>query len=60
VVADLDGLTQDQQHQLQHWLDTRPRHVQVISVSATPVFALVQRGTFSNALFYRLNTVRVA
>ena len=59
VVADVDGLTPNQQCRLLHWLDARPRRVQVVATSATPVFPLVQFGLFSEALFYRLNTILI-
>ena len=59
VVSNVDGLDNDQQHQLMRWLDATSGAPQVISTTAQPLFPLVKRGMFLEALYYRLNTVRV-
>lgn len=50
-------LVREQQDQLLDWLDKHGATIQVISVSATPLFPCVERGTFDTRLYYRLNTV---
>lgn len=50
-------LATEQQDQLLRWLDRSGGHVQVVSVSSTPLFSSVERGTFDRRLYYRLNTV---
>jgi hypothetical protein len=50
-------LASEQQNQLLRWLDRHGGHVQVVSVSSTPLFSFVERGTFDRRLYYRLNTV---
>jgi regulator of sirC expression with transglutaminase-like and TPR domain len=50
-------LAREQQDQLLDWLDRNGGNVQVISVSSTPLFSCVERGTFDTRLYYRLNTV---
>jgi hypothetical protein len=47
----------DQQDQLLRWLDQNGGHVQVVSVSSTPLFSRVEEGRFDRRLYYRLNTV---
>ena len=47
----------EQQRSLLEWLSERTRHVQVISTTEEPLFALVQRGAFLDRLFYQLNTL---
>lgn len=47
----------DQQRSLLEWLSERTRHVQVISTTEEPLFALVQQGAFLDRLFYQLNTL---
>ena len=59
VVPNVDGLDNDQQHQLMRWLDATSGAPQVISTTAQPLFPLVKRGIFLEALYYRLNTIRV-
>jgi hypothetical protein len=59
VVPNVDGLDHEQQHQLMRWLDVTSGTAQVISTTAQPLFPLVKRGIFLEALYYRLNTIRV-
>jgi Sigma-54 interaction domain len=48
-----------QQQALLEWLDAAARHVQVISTTEPRLFELVERGGFSDRLYYRLNTVHL-
>lgn len=48
-----------QQQTLLKWLDTAARQVQVISVTEPRLFELVERGCFSDRLYYRLNTIHL-
>ena len=60
VTWEVDTLDQLQQALLLTWMDSDGAGVQVISVSACPVFPLVSEGTFLPDLYYRLNTVCLA
>lgn len=51
--------TPSQQQALLEWLDTAARQVQVISTTEPRLFELVERGGFSDRLYYRLNTVHL-
>jgi hypothetical protein len=57
LIRHVAELASDQQHQLFRWLDEHGGQVQVVSVSSTPLFSCVERGTFDKRLYYRLNTV---
>ena len=58
ILRDVDALDSDQQQRLLRWLDEpQPSHTQVISIAATPLYLLVQAGTFSDQLYYRLNVI---
>jgi hypothetical protein len=45
---------------LLEWLNDRSGSARVIATSARSVFPNVQRGLFSDSLYYRLNTVTLA
>jgi hypothetical protein len=62
LVRDVDTLSAEDQRELMNRIKGdegpfTPR--QVISTSATPVFPLIERGLFLEALYYRLNSVRL-
>jgi hypothetical protein len=59
VFRDVDALTSDQQRRLSEWLNATTTRRQVISTAATPLLPLVETGQFSDALYYRLNTVYI-
>jgi transcriptional regulator of acetoin/glycerol metabolism len=60
LVRDLATLSVDQQRALSSWLDqVGPGHVQIVSTNALPLFPLVEQGVFLEALYYRLNTLRL-
>jgi hypothetical protein len=56
-IGGVDSADADQQRQLCHWLEVCPDRVQVVSTAVTPLFPLVQAGTFLDTLYYRLNHV---
>ena len=59
ILRDVDALNREQQQRLLFWLD-EPQHglTQVISLTATPLYPLVQAGTFLEQLYYRLNVTQ--
>jgi hypothetical protein len=60
LIRDVATLSLDQQQALLSWLDQAgPRHAQVVSTAALSLFPLVEHGLFLDALYYRLNTVRL-
>jgi hypothetical protein len=60
LIRDVATLSLDQQQALLTWLDQAgPGHAQVVSTAALSLFPLVERSMFLEALYYRLNTVRL-
>lgn len=58
VLRDVDTLDGDQQLRLVRWLDEPlDGHPQVISLTAAPLYLLVQARMFMDRLYYRLNVV---
>jgi hypothetical protein len=57
VVRNVAELNADEQAALSTWLEADGR--QVVSTSAHPLFPLVARGLFGEALYYRLNVILV-
>lgn len=57
IVCGVDTLDLVQQERFLAWLNTRAADVQVISVAERPVFPLVVREEFLEALYYRLNVL---
>jgi hypothetical protein len=57
IVRDVDRLTRTDQERLIEWLNNHDDGTRVIATSSRPVFPHVERGQFSEALYYRLNTV---
>ena len=55
IVENISALSAEGQRAMLDWLDSPSRPAQVISTSERPLFELVERGTFSDRLFYRLN-----
>jgi hypothetical protein len=58
IVREVAALSATDQQHLQQWLDSGERS-QVLSTTAQSLFSLVERGLFLEALFYRLNVVRL-
>ena len=61
LIRDVGRLSLDQQRALLSWLNPPAvlGHIQVVSTTAFEVFSLVAQGVFLEALYYRLNTVRL-
>jgi hypothetical protein len=59
VISRVETLNDRQQQELLDFLDDRSGAVQIISVATTELHQRVERGEFSEALFYRLNTIRI-
>jgi hypothetical protein len=60
LISDVATLSLEQQQALMGWLDRAAAgDTQVVSTTALELFPLVERGTFLEALYYRLNTVRL-
>lgn len=57
VIWGVDALDRRQQQRLLEWLEHGSGEVQLISVADRPVFPLVEREAFLDALYYRLNAV---
>ena len=58
-LADVGGLTLEEQCRLYDWLGECSSHTQVISTSATSLMPMVAAGRFHAGLYYRLNTVYI-
>jgi hypothetical protein len=59
VIHDLDALDEADQRQLLAWMDGAGRDAQVIALAVVPVYPLVERGVFSERLYYRLNEIYI-
>ena len=57
LTYDVAALTLKQQIDLYDWISVHGRDTQMISVTSTPLFALVEDGQFLESLFHRLNVV---
>lgn len=57
IVRDVIDLSWAEQIALNEWLAARVDSVRVIATSRTPLFELVERRLFLEALYYRLNVV---
>ncbi len=60
VLRDVASLRQQEQTRLFRWLNDRHGHKQVVSTTAHPLFASVAGGHFDEALYYRLNVIRLS
>jgi transcriptional regulator of acetoin/glycerol metabolism len=59
IVRNVERLVAAHQEQFLQWLDAQIEIARVITTSPRSLFPRVQRGTFSERLYYRLNTVIV-
>jgi hypothetical protein len=57
VIRDVDCLDVLQQERLTQWIGAHSPGVQVLALASTPLFAKVEGGQYSAALYYRVNTV---
>jgi hypothetical protein len=55
VVRQIHSLTFEGQRRLLQWTEAQAGQVQLITVSASPLFDLVRKGLFLERLYYRLN-----
>jgi hypothetical protein len=58
ILNDVAALTPAQQAALNEWLEDGGPRVQIVSITAKPLEALVKAGQFDEKLFYRLNVIR--
>lgn len=59
ILHDAATLTMAEQTQLLDWLNAASPRPQVVSTSAQPLFAQVERGLFAEPLYYRLNVILI-
>jgi Sigma-54 interaction domain len=59
ILHEIGALNTRQQEQLLQWFSHLSEPTQVVSTSSSSLYALVQDGTFSADLFYRVNVVVV-
>jgi hypothetical protein len=59
VIRDVDRLDARQQECLARWMRVHCPRVQVLALARAPLFALVENGQFSAALYYCMNIVVV-
>ena len=60
VLRDVAALGRQEQTRLFRWLDDPHGPKQVVSTTANSLFASVARGHFDEALYYRLNVIRLS
>jgi sigma-54-interacting transcriptional regulator len=59
IIRDVDAFDRAQQQRLLRWLDdVQNSHTQVIALTTTRLYDLVQAGTFLDQLYYRLNVTQ--
>jgi len=59
VLRDVTALGRQEQLRLLAWLNAPRDRTQVVSTTAHPLFPWVVRGHFDEALYYRLNVIRL-
>lgn len=60
ILRDVGNLTPEGQRRLMEWLDDDARdRIQVIATNATALWPKVKDGSFTEALFYRLNVIYI-
>lgn len=59
LIRNVMALDTADQHQLNQWLDQRVGDVRVIATTPEPMYGLVEREQFLEALYYRLNVVSI-
>ena len=57
VLQELGAMAHDDQRHLHDWLQVSSGHTRVISIAQQPVLPLLEAGTFSDTLYYRLNVL---
>jgi DNA-binding NtrC family response regulator len=59
LIRDLQQLSLHEQRNLLAWLNERPARVQMVGVTHSALFPLVDGAGFLDALYYRLNTLYI-
>jgi hypothetical protein len=59
MLLEVAGMAPGEQARLLRWLHEQNGRVQVVTISAEPLFPLVEAGRFDASLYYRMNTVRI-
>jgi hypothetical protein len=59
ILCEVGALAREQQEGLLDCLNHIEEGVQIVSTTATPIFCLVEQGTFLANLYYRLNVMRL-
>ena len=59
VLVDAGALMLGQQMKLYDWLEGAGRECQVVSIARESLYPLIEEGRFMEALYYRLNVVRL-
>jgi len=59
ILHEVGFLGYGEQLQLLEWLEDGVGRTQIVSTTSTPLMPRVEAGTFSDVLYYRLNTVTV-
>ena len=59
IIRNVDTLTHDEQQDLGEWMEATQDQSRVVCTTAAPLFAMVEARAFSDALYYRLNSVYV-
>jgi len=59
ILHDVGALALEDQRRLFEWSELAAGHMRLVSITDEPLFPRVQAGTFSERLYYRLNTLCV-
>ena len=59
VLQNVAAMGRQEQAELLQWFDSSKERKQVVSTSGQPLFPMVGRGLFDEALYYRLNVIRL-
>ena len=59
ILHEVGLMRREDQLQLLGWLETRTRRIQIVSTTSKPLMPQVECGSFSDTLYYRLNTMHV-
>lgn len=57
VVRDVERLTREHQEQLVEWLNGPGFQTRIVATSGKSLYPMVERGEFSDALYYRINMI---
>jgi hypothetical protein len=59
IILGVETLSESEQRALQDWLVLRKGRTRVVSTSSAALMPMVEAGTFSDSLYYRLNVVYI-